>query len=90
MTANYDRRIGRARLLKTTYPFAAEILTFYERVCTVQTEIAAQLQIVLPGRGSKSEGSLRDSMDVDVVLPQLQAVAAYDSSAVVRPASNDT
>jgi formate dehydrogenase accessory protein FdhE len=76
MTANYDRRIGRARLLKTTYPFAAEISTFYERVCTVQAEIAAQLQIVLPGRGSESEGSLRDSMDVDVVLPQVKGALA--------------
>ena len=28
--------------------------------------------------------------DVDTVLSQLQAVAAYDVSAVVRPASNDT
>jgi len=82
MTANYDRRIERARLLKTTYPFAAEILTFYERVSTVQAAIAARLRIVLEERGSRSERRLRDSMDVDVVLPQVK-----DALARILPAS---
>jgi hypothetical protein len=68
--------------LKTTYPFAAEILTFYERVSTVAGRDRRRLRIVLEERGSRSERRLRDSMDVDVVLPQVK-----DALARILPAS---
>jgi len=50
MTATWrihSTRMQRAVHLKTEYPFAAEILTFYERICALQQSLSADLQPVL-------------------------------------------
>jgi formate dehydrogenase maturation protein FdhE len=70
MTPNYDARIRRAKSLKETYSFAAEILAFYERICTVQRRISLGLQRALPRESrTLAAGSLREQLDVDLVLP---------------------
>jgi formate dehydrogenase maturation protein FdhE len=65
MSATYDARIERAQYLRTIYPFAAEILTFYEAICAVQ----AQVVTVLPGLRPPAEATLRERLHVDLVLP---------------------
>lgn len=73
MTASYEARIRRARDLKQIYPFAAEILTFYESVCRAQERIA--LAVERDGGYRKMaakvtpETSLREQIDVDLLTP---------------------
>jgi len=69
MTPKYDARIRRAKNLKESYPFAAEILTFYERICTVQQRLSQELQHTLPRRAAGVAGTLREQIDVGRVLP---------------------
>ena len=69
MTPKYDARIRRAKNLKESYPFAAEILTFYERICTVQQRLSRELQHTLPRRAAGVAGTLREQIDVVQVLP---------------------
>jgi len=72
MTPKYEARIQRAKHLKETYPFAAEILTFYERICAVQQRLAKELQhAILPGTNGRAVGSLREQIELDVVLPHV-------------------
>jgi formate dehydrogenase accessory protein FdhE len=44
-SSEWDRRIRRASELKSLYPYASEILTFYEHVAPLQKEIHQMLQI---------------------------------------------
>src|SRR6266436_3458725 len=72
MTTNYDARMRRAKNLRETYPFAAEILTFYGRICAIQQQLAKELERKLPrGVVAHDPGSLREQLDVDRVLPFL-------------------
>ena len=70
MTTNYDARIRRAKQLKETYPFAAEILTFYGHICKIQQRVGSELQRKLRlGSDTTEAGALRRQLDVDAVLP---------------------
>jgi formate dehydrogenase maturation protein FdhE len=70
MTTNYDARIRRAKQLKETYPFAAEILTFYGHICAIQQRLGSELEPKLRlGSGTTEAGTLREQLDVDAVLP---------------------
>jgi formate dehydrogenase accessory protein FdhE len=70
MATNYDARMRRAKNLKETYPFAAEILRFYGRICAMQQRLSQELAKTLR-RDARSEepGKLREHLDVDVLLP---------------------
>jgi FdhE protein len=73
MTPNYEARIRRAKELRDTYPFAAEILTFYERICLVQQRLVPALQRVLRSESRPAvPGNLREQLDVVVALPFLR------------------
>jgi len=76
MTAAYDARIRRAKDLKITYPFAAELLAFYERVCAIQQRISQELRRVPPKEPNHCAGLLREQIDVDRVLPQVKSALA--------------
>jgi formate dehydrogenase accessory protein FdhE len=70
MATNYDARMRRAKNLKETYPFAAEILTFYGRICAVQQRLSQELAKTLRRDARSPEpGRLREHLDVAVVLP---------------------
>jgi formate dehydrogenase accessory protein FdhE len=70
MARNYDARMRRAKNLEETYPFAAEILTFYRRICAMQQRLSQELAKTLRHDARSPEpGSLREHLDVDVVLP---------------------
>jgi formate dehydrogenase accessory protein FdhE len=68
----YHARILRAAYLQTVYPYAAEILTFYGRICSVQERLSTALRGSLARRSPPIEtGKLREHIDVDLVLPFL-------------------
>jgi formate dehydrogenase accessory protein FdhE len=68
--AIYKARIQRAEYLKTIYPFAAEILNFYGRICALQLRLTEQLKRVLPREANLfAQETFRDRIDVDAVLP---------------------
>ena len=78
MRENYEARIDRARKLKERYPFADEILEFYERICLIQRGLGEQLQAKSAAR--LGAGKLRGLIDVDIVLPHV-ATACQQLSA---------
>jgi formate dehydrogenase maturation protein FdhE len=69
MTATYDSRSERAHYLKTIYPFAVEILTFYEGICAAQARIHARVIKELRNTRPPAEATLRERLDVDLVVP---------------------
>jgi formate dehydrogenase accessory protein FdhE len=69
MSADYGGRIERVRFLKERYPFAAEILAFYELVCVVQNELSQRLRVKSVER--LGAGTLRQRIDVDVIVPHV-------------------
>jgi formate dehydrogenase accessory protein FdhE len=70
--ATNQARIERAEYLKAIYPFAAEILTFYRRICAVQAELTPEIRGSLARKSPRIEpANLRDHIDVDLLLPFL-------------------
>jgi len=71
MRPNYDARIRRAAYLSTAYPFAADILAFYRRICVIQQKLSKELHDVLDrqSRLPAAAGTLREQMDLELVLP---------------------
>jgi formate dehydrogenase accessory protein FdhE len=70
MTPDYDVRIQRADYLATIYPFAAEILTFYRRICVVQQALSKEIHGALRNQPvTAANGSFREQIDVERMLP---------------------
>jgi formate dehydrogenase maturation protein FdhE len=75
MTPSYDARIERANYLKTLYPFAAEVLEYYARVCAVQKPVSVELQGVLGGNSTiTNPHRLRERIDVELLLEHVRTV----------------
>jgi FdhE protein len=87
MTPNYDARIRRAEYLSTTYPFAAEILAFYRRICVIQQKLSKELHDVLDrqSRLPAAAGTLREQMDLELVLPFVKQALSYVVPASPEP-----
>jgi FdhE protein len=67
----WDRRIGRATELASSYPFAAEGLRFYACVATFQKSLYAEIQQVLADSPKISSARpLRDELDLSLLLPK--------------------
>jgi len=61
MMPDYDARIARAERLSSSYPFAAEILSYYMHVCRAQQKLSKQLSAA----SKAAPGDLREQIDVD-------------------------
>lgn len=86
MNAHYEARIERARFLKGTYPFAAEVLTFYEHICAAQAQIEDHLR-VHHASGSPQNEEVRKQIDVALLLPKMAELLpeiARDSPAPLK------
>jgi formate dehydrogenase accessory protein FdhE len=69
--AKWDRRIGRANELASSYPFSAEGLHYYARVATFQKGLYRQIQKALADSSKiSSERPLRDELDLFLLLPR--------------------
>jgi len=71
MTAKkWQRRIERARALALKHPFAAQGLYFYEQLASFQKELYESLGAASgPARTFRMPGSLRDELELIVLLP---------------------
>jgi len=69
MTANYDARIERAQYLKTIYPFAEQILTFYQGICAAQARIHARVMKAVRMSRPPADTKLRKRLNIDLVIP---------------------
>jgi formate dehydrogenase accessory protein FdhE len=67
----WDRRVGRATELASTYPFSAEGLNYYARVATFQKSLYAEIQKALADSPKISaDRPLRDELDLFLLLPK--------------------
>ncbi len=83
--ARYSLRIERARHLRTIHPFAAEILTFYERVCALQQTLAAEIRFAAKIHPIQAGANLRELLDVEVVQPFTGKLLNGVSTAAPKP-----
>jgi len=67
MMSTFDARIARAELLSGRYPFAAEILNYFARICRAQQKLSQHLFGALK---PSFEGALRGQIDVDLLAPR--------------------
>jgi formate dehydrogenase maturation protein FdhE len=69
--AKWDRRIGRANELASSYPFSAEGLHYYARVATFQKGLYREIQKALADSPKiSSDRPLRDELDLFLLLPK--------------------
>ena len=72
--SQWDRRIRRAHELAGVYPFAAEILQFYQQIAVFQRDLYVRILSASGGQAERrNNGSLRGDLDLFVVLPRFPA-----------------
>ena len=73
MRPGYDARIARAEHLKTVYPFAAEVLSYYGHICIAQQKLSQELEKSLQ-RGPLVSGfaDLRGQIDVAALVSKAE------------------
>lgn len=72
---SWDERIQRAEKLAQAYPFAAEVLRFYQNVSQFQKELYAHIESACGKEAiKKPNGSLRDEFDLSVLLPKFPGI----------------
>jgi formate dehydrogenase maturation protein FdhE len=68
----WDRRVGRANELASTYPFSAEGLNYYARMTTFQKSLYGEIQKALADAPKISaDRPLRDELDLFLLLPKV-------------------
>ena len=68
---SWDERVRRAEQLAAAYPFAAEILRFYQPVVRFQKELYAHVRTACGKPVAKDEtGALREQLDLAALLPR--------------------
>jgi formate dehydrogenase maturation protein FdhE len=72
LTRDYDAQLHRAEKLAGTIPAAKEILSFYRRILSFQKTFHLQLAQSSAGRVSQPFASLRDSLDLTLLLPHFR------------------
>jgi FdhE protein len=69
----WDERIRRAEKLSVTYPFASEILRFYQHIARLQKDLYAHIQSASGNeRIERQNGSLRNEFDLMMLLPRFR------------------
>jgi FdhE protein len=82
----WNQRIERARELAAAHPFAAEGLRFYERVAGFQKSLYAGLLTEdRAERRARPPGSLRDELELSLLLPELAAFLSFVQDAAPPP-----
>ena len=87
-SAAWDERIQRARELAAAQPSAAEGLRFYERVAGFQRSLYGRVEAELGSdKETRPPGSLRDELDLFVLLPAFPAFLGLVEAAAPGPLS---
>jgi FdhE protein len=69
----WQQRIDRARKLSADYPFAADLLRFYEHVAGAQKHIYSRVLATTGGeRARRPAGTLRQELDLTLLLPEMR------------------
>jgi len=69
----WDERITRAQKLSTDYPFATEILRFYERVAEAQKRVYERVYATCgDAMVRRPAGGLREELDLTILLPEFR------------------
>ena len=85
----WDRRISRANELTSSCPFAAEGLRFYARVATFQKSFYVEIQKALANSPKiSSDRSLRDELDLFLLLPKFPAFLSVIEQIAPVPLAN--
>jgi FdhE protein len=69
LNSTWDARLKRANQLSSIYPFAAQALSFYAGVATVQRQLYTQFEHA-PADATSPTGELRDRLDSFTLLPK--------------------
>lgn len=78
----WDARIKRAEELGRAYPFASEVLRFYAQIARFQKGLYAYAESACGTQiEKKPSGSLRDELDLIVLLPKFPAFLSLIESA---------
>src|SRR5260370_1091945 len=86
--SKWDQRIERANALAAVHPAAAEGLRFYERIAVFQRSLYADLEAALgSGQEARPPGSLREELDLGLLLPAFPGFLALVEAAAPAPLS---
>ncbi|MBZ5701632.1 MAG: formate dehydrogenase accessory protein FdhE [Acidobacteriia bacterium] len=83
---SWDARLRRAAQLAAAYPFAAEILCFYQPLARFQKDLDARLRASCgPAAISPEAAALRQPLDLSLLLPQFPLFLALIESVAPAP-----
>lgn len=69
----WQQRIERARRLSAEYPFAGDVLRFYEHVAGAQQHVYSCVEVATGKNNTQHRaGSLREELDLTLLLPELR------------------
>lgn len=72
-SGRWEERISRAQKLSTAYPFAKEILRFYERLASAQKQVYSRVLAACGNaRVRRPGGKLREELDLTILLPEMR------------------
>src|ERR1700674_640310 len=87
-SGKWDQRIQRARALAAAHPFASEGLRFYERIAGFQRSLYANVAAALgDDQEARPPGSLREELDLFLLLPSFPGFLALVEAAAPAPLS---
>ena len=85
-TSRWDERIHRARDLAMAHPSASEVLRFYERIAGFQKGLYSDIESECGhGKEARAPGTLRDELDLFVLLPKFPKFLALVESMAPAP-----
>ena len=85
-TSKWDERIHRAKDLAMAHPSASEVLRFYERIAGFQKNLYSDIESACGhGKEARAPGTLRDELDLFVLLPKFPKFLALVVSMAPAP-----
>jgi formate dehydrogenase accessory protein FdhE len=85
-TSRWDERIHRAKDLAMAHPSASEVLRFYERIVGLQKSLYSDIESACgSGKEARAPGTLRDELDLFVLLPKFPKFLALVVSMAPAP-----
>src|SRR5258708_33032688 len=82
----WDTRIRRAQELAAAHPFASEGLRFYERITGFQRSLYSEIRAACGHlKRVSSPGSLRQELDLFVLLPRFPSFLSFAEANAPRP-----
>jgi formate dehydrogenase accessory protein FdhE len=85
-TSRWDERIHRAKDMAMAHPSASEVLRFYERIVRFQKSLYSDIELACgQGKEARAPGTLRDELDLFILLPKFPHFLALVESMAPAP-----